>query len=311
MDFWKNDGNSSNDTESKPISKLTLLPIMISIFSLIIGAKMNVSPSLENIALAVFLIGFFAFLLTQKRSKAKAITWITSVIIIILLAYGIATRPDTENTETEDLQSTQNTPTITDSEEKYVKGLEVTIGIGECSLEVGEQMLISHSIYPSTASKYTLTWTSSNPDCVQVDDSGMIRALSVGISNISVSFTNFPDLGEKTVRVYILDTGASDNLSLHVTYNHITRNEANGKWYVFFSIDNPNNLTITETRVEAYDENGVMTYSEVLSKPISVLSNFVGYFVLDIGSPYIFRGYVVTSDGTEYKSATIIERIDP
>ena len=66
----------------------------------------------------------------------------------------------------------------------------VTLDIDSKTLEVGDSYSLVATVLPSNATNKTLTWTSSNPTAVSVDQSGNITAIGGGVSVITARANN-------------------------------------------------------------------------------------------------------------------------
>lgn len=191
------------------------------------------------------------------------------------------------------------------TKEEYIQGMEIITGVGEASLEIGEETKLSYSISPSEASDYKLVWTSSNPSAIEVDNDGTIKAKSQGMAEVTVGFKNFSDLPSVNMIIYSFDPELNSKHDITVTYDHISPTQSdNENWYIFFNIDNQNHLYIKECKVEVYDINGTMIDSQTANS--DVMSNFAGTFKLTRYTHYFFVGTVATTDGIEYKSEPTI-----
>lgn len=245
------------------------------------------------------LISYFKNKNNENGKSKKALIYIVFLGFIGLFIETILT--DTFSNITNTIRNTIEHIDPFKPTETYIEGMKIVTGIGECQININEEMKLSHSISPSNASNYELYWTSSNPSVIEVDNNGTIKANSIGVAKITASFKNFPDLDPTSIIVYAVDSESYASPKLQVIYDQICPSSVEDEnWYVFFNIENPNNIYIKECRVEAYDIYGVMTDSQTVNS--SVLCNFTGYFKLDKNNRYIFVGYVISEDGTEYRS---------
>lgn len=90
--------------------------------------------------------------------------------------------------------------------EKLITATAITVTPTEVELEIGNLSSISAEASPTNAT-YEFTYTSSNPDVVDVDESGTIMGCAVGTATITVTET-YSKL-TKTVTVTVKDSSAT------------------------------------------------------------------------------------------------------
>ncbi|MDE6272513.1 MAG: Ig-like domain-containing protein [Muribaculaceae bacterium] len=94
----------------------------------------------------------------------------------------------------------------------------ITLNVEEEDLEVGEELNIVAMIAPVTTTDKTIIWTSSNPNVASVSNSGVVKALSLGETNITATASN----GVQTsAKITVIPTLAS---SLTVSPSSLTLN---------------------------------------------------------------------------------------
>lgn len=77
-----------------------------------------------------------------------------------------------------------------DKAEILVSPTSLSFNVDTRKLKVGSSEKLSYSIVPSNADRSKLTWASSNPNVVSIDQNGNITANNIGISVVSVSSIN-------------------------------------------------------------------------------------------------------------------------
>ncbi len=77
-----------------------------------------------------------------------------------------------------------------DEEVHEVLPRSITVSPSELMLEVGQTVIMSASVAPSTATDRTVTWASSNPDRVTVDKEGTVTAISQGTAYVIAQTIN-------------------------------------------------------------------------------------------------------------------------
>ncbi len=100
-------------------------------------------------------------------------------------------------------------PTLADS---------VTLNVEEEELQVGEELAIVAVIAPVTTTDKTIVWTSSNPGVAAVNNEGMVKALSLGETEITATTTNGI---QASAKITVVPTPAS---SLTVSPSSLTLN---------------------------------------------------------------------------------------
>lgn len=61
---------------------------------------------------------------------------------------------------------------------------EIKLNVNELSLEIGDTYQLTAEVLPEDATDQTIIWESSNPECVTVDENGLLTALSEGTATI-------------------------------------------------------------------------------------------------------------------------------
>lgn len=179
----------------------------------------------------------------------------------------------------------------------------LNIPIGAMRLELGTSEKIGYSISPPSDQEYIVEWTSSNPEIVSVDSSGIITANSVGVVSITAKLSNTLD----TLQSFTVfsEYTSLNNEKINITYDQILKYDLTERYYIYFNISNYSDIIISKTIVEIYSIDGKMNY-EYDANNTSKLSNFIGYFDLKDNIQYLAVGYVIADDGTEYMSSTKI-----
>jgi uncharacterized protein YjdB len=85
------------------------------------------------------------------------------------------------------------------------------------SLMVGDEMPLEATITPSNATDQTITWSSSNPEVVSVDN-GNVKALQLGTAVITVTTQDGEKTASCTISVVNIDSLVSANFK-NVTVN--------------------------------------------------------------------------------------------
>lgn len=67
---------------------------------------------------------------------------------------------------------------------------EIKLNVSEVSLEIGDTFQLTAEVLPEDATDLSVIWESSNPECVSVDDNGILTALSEGEATITVRSTD-------------------------------------------------------------------------------------------------------------------------
>lgn len=75
---------------------------------------------------------------------------------------------------------------------------------------MGSTIQLTVTVFPEDATVDSLLWSSSNEGVDTVDDNGLIKALSEGITTISVSISNNPDVNTSVEISVIGEAGISD-----------------------------------------------------------------------------------------------------
>lgn len=99
---------------------------------------------------------------------------------------------------------------------------EIHLNVSEVSIGVGETFQLTAEILPLNATDQLLRWESSNPECVTVDDNGLISAISEGTATITVKSAD--GNSEASCLVSITPTGIHDIITdptdgVYVVYN--------------------------------------------------------------------------------------------
>lgn len=87
----------------------------------------------------------------------------------------------------------------------YVTGVE--IDATELELEVGGTAVLTATVLPENATDKTVTWTSSAPDIVSVDENGTISGMSAGNAVVTVTTTDGGKTAECAVTVTLTING--------------------------------------------------------------------------------------------------------
>lgn len=69
-------------------------------------------------------------------------------------------------------------------EDDNIPVTEVVLNQNELKLSVGESVLLTADVLPAEATDRQLSWSSSNPDVAEVDDSGRVTALKPGLTSV-------------------------------------------------------------------------------------------------------------------------------
>jgi uncharacterized protein YjdB len=91
-----------------------------------------------------------------------------------------------------------------DEETKPVEVSELQLSPGNATLLVNETVKLEAKVLPAEVADKSLTWTSSNSAVASVDNNGLVTALSVGETNISVSLVNHKGF-EKTCAITVTE----------------------------------------------------------------------------------------------------------
>ncbi len=185
----------------------------------------------------------------------------------------------------------------------------ININIGEMKMEVGDTFQIPYTFDSAEAYANKLAWSSSNVESICVDSEGKLTAQAVGQSIISVSFESNPDSILHTFRVFVFNDSETEHNSLRTEYDLTCEAaNANGKYLIFFNIENPEMYAISRVKICVYTDYGMIPYEEVFEPPEKVRSNYAGEFALEYHDTYLVVGTIITEDGTAYHSEEHILR---
>ena len=70
----------------------------------------------------------------------------------------------------------------------------VELNVAELELEVGQTAVLTATVLPEDATDKTVTWSSSAPEIVSVDENGTVEGLAAGNATVTVATTD----GDKT-----------------------------------------------------------------------------------------------------------------
>ena len=75
----------------------------------------------------------------------------------------------------------------------------VELNVAELELEVGQTAVLTATVLPEDATDKTVTWSSSAPEIVSVDENGTVEGLAAGNATVTVATTD----GDKTAECQI------------------------------------------------------------------------------------------------------------
>ena len=161
--------------------------------------------------------------------------------------------------------------TITVTREKPVNPTSIKIKEKDLKLQVGESKELSYTLLPSNASA-TITWESSNPSIVSVDNNGKIKAISGGTATIKVKANNLSDKITITSIDKVKEIQTEDEINLfkndkyQIKYTVLPENAIN-KTVTFESSDETLFKVSSDGLVTAQDKtgNGTITITSVES----------------------------------------------
>lgn len=277
---------------------------------------MEISYNFIGICVALFICVLAMYHLFKSRNKSNrlAILDVSITVISALFAFflgigkEICDLPPSPNTPTPSVIQSEE-PTIIPTEGKSNDCPEISTGVGEMYLSVGDTKDVPYTLDSPQAYTYELMWESSNPDCATITTDGTITAKNIGQSLISVYFKDFPNESKKEFRLFV--HGGTENnpdSAVSIEYAGIAeRAQKDGYYYVYFDINNPFGFQISKTTINLYSEYGNMVCEESVD-PSSAYLNFAGLYKLDYYGSFLVVGSVVTEDGKEYTSETHILR---
>lgn len=257
----------------------------------------------------------------KKSKKLVSLLYTCVALLCAILSLIIAPKTDTSFFSSCTRTTPEPTPisetaspdipqstTTTEGAERTDQPPEIIIGIGEMEMKPGSNYKVAYTMNTPEAYNYKLIWESSNEECATVDSSGVISAIDIGESIISVSFSEFPDLPKKEFRVFVLDS-ASPNSELSIDYHYTVAASRVEGYYIFYDIDNPLHINLKKHIIKVYSDSGVMVHEDIIDPPSSTWSNFAGLYNLDYNGTYVVVGSVIAEDGTEYKSDAHVLRL--
>lgn len=82
---------------------------------------------------------------------------------------------------------------------------EIKLNVTEMALEIGDTFQLTAEVLPEDATDQSVMWESSNPECVSVDENGLLTALAEGEAIITVRSTD--GNCEASCQVSVIDAG--------------------------------------------------------------------------------------------------------
>lgn len=130
-------------------------------------------------------------ILTPANITNVALTWMSDNPKVATVTDGVVKAVGNGSTsiivsDESNLHTAVCTVTVTTT----VTGVSLDIGSDIIQLNKGESQTLIATVSPADASDLSVTWTSSNPDIVEVSASGTITAKAGGAANITVTTAN-------------------------------------------------------------------------------------------------------------------------
>ena len=119
----------------------------------------------------------------------------TLLRIALTVGTGVEAKPEPQKQEEPKKeepakkQDTTPAPTVELDEPKTTEVTEVLLSTNEHTIEVGKTFYLVATINPSNATDTTVTWTSSNPEVVEVKN-GRVNAKKIGIATVTATTSN-------------------------------------------------------------------------------------------------------------------------
>lgn len=165
---------------------------------------------------------------------------------------------------------------ITNAFSMQITGLK--LNKSELELNQGESSKLSLSISPENVEEKSVTWSSSNPEIVTVDNNGNINAVKEGTSTVTVSSNNDPTINDKCVitvkdpnrRKEVTNTNTQDNSKKqssieNKTQNSSTKSKTEKRNKNNFETANVNNTHEPIKNIEKNIQNSLTTQSSANS----------------------------------------------
>lgn len=198
---------------------------------------------------------------------------------------------------------------------------EATVNGSSVSMQLGDTVQLSATVYPDTAANKTVTWESDKEDIVTVDQNGLITGHAIGGANVTAWSAD----RKKKSKVYVYVGRKRATISLYPTEltikqgetaqltAYVNGKEANGDviWNTSVGVGNDKNGKIhgrTEgegiVRVHYKDQDGFSYYAncKVTVEAVPYEAQY-SYKVFTISQPYTYfssKYYRVHETGTLY-----------
>ena len=192
------------------MTKCSLTPLLLPLLLLLGSCDLveSLQPvSVESVSLSSTSLELFegetATLTAQiQPSDAKAsITWTSSNTAVATVSDGKVTAVS---------EGTATISASADGKSAYcqvtvlspvIEATSITVDPKEMTLYEGETTRLNAYLHPSNATDQTITWSTSNPAVVTVNEGGHIRAIAVGTATVAASHGNLSDNCKITVLI--------------------------------------------------------------------------------------------------------------
>ncbi|MBR2827961.1 MAG: Ig-like domain-containing protein [Bacilli bacterium] len=191
----------------------------------------------------------------------KTLTWkSTNPNVAVVTQEGLVLAKTAGTTyvtaETSNHKVAQCLVTVYDS---AINPTSISLNYDSTTLYIGENKTLYATIFPYNSTNTKITWTSSNPKTISIDNNGIITALTPGSATITATTEN-----KKTATCYVTSLMKEIEVTSISMISNVTINVNETKTLeVFISPNNSTNKKVTwesyDTSIVVVDENGKIT----------------------------------------------------